>query len=108
MASVAGMVASPGQSSYAASKGGVVALTGTIAAELAPRGVRVNCVIPGLLNTGMAARLDHRVLARKRALIPLGRLGEADEIARVVCFLASDDATYVVGQTLVVDGGMTA
>jgi 3-oxoacyl-[acyl-carrier protein] reductase len=105
--SVAGLHASPGQASYAASKGGLLALTRTMAAELAPRGVRVNAVVPGLLATGMAARLDHRILERHVAAIPLGRTGTAEEVARVVLFLASDEASYVVGQAFVVDGGLT-
>jgi 3-oxoacyl-[acyl-carrier protein] reductase len=105
--SVAGAHASPGQANYAAAKGGLVALTRTLAAELAPRGIRVNAVIPGLLDTGMAARLDHRVLARMRERIPLGRVGTGEEVAAAVLFLASDDARYVVGQALVVDGGLT-
>ena len=105
--SVAGLHASPGQASYAASKGGVLALTRTLAAELAPKGIRVNAVVPGLVSTGMAARLDHRVAARRREAIPLGRFGTADEIARAVLFLASDDASYIIGQALVVDGGLT-
>jgi 3-oxoacyl-[acyl-carrier protein] reductase len=105
--SVAGAFASPGQSAYAASKGGVIALTKTLAAELAPRGVRVNAVVPGLLSTGMAQRLDHRVAKEKRGRIPLGRFGDGEEVAKVVLFLASDEASYVVGQALVVDGGLT-
>jgi 3-oxoacyl-[acyl-carrier protein] reductase len=107
VASVAGPRASPGQANYAASKGGLVALTRTLGAELAPRGVRVNAVVPGLLATGMAARLDHRVLDSQRTRIPLARVGEASEVARAVLFLASDEASYVVGQTLVVDGGLS-
>lgn len=107
VASVAGLRASPGQSSYAASKGGVLALTTTLAAELAPRGVRVNAVVPGMLSTGMGERLDHRVAERRRAVIPMGRFGTGDEVARAVLFLASDDATYIVGQQLVVDGGLS-
>lgn len=107
VASVAGLHASPGQSSYAASKGGVLALSRTLAAELAPRGIRVNAVVPGLCATGMAARLDRRVADARRAAIPLGRFGGGDEIARVVLFLASDDAAYVVGQAIVADGGLS-
>jgi len=105
--SVAGMHASPGQVNYAASKGGVLALTRTLAAELSPYGIRVNAVVPGLLSTGMAARLDHRILEKKREAIPLKRLGTPDEIADVVVFLASEKASYIVGQAIVVDGGMT-
>ena len=107
VASVAGLHASPGQANYAASKGGVVAFTRTVAAEVAPRGVRVNAVALGLLSTGMAARLDHRVARRQRDRIPLGRFGEAAEAAAAVLFLASDEASYLVGQTLVVDGGLS-
>jgi 3-oxoacyl-[acyl-carrier protein] reductase len=108
VASVAGLHASPGQASYSASKGGLIALTRTLAAELGPRGVRVNAVVPGLLSTGMAARMDHRRLDERLARIPLHRVGTAQEAARVVLFLASEDASYVTGQAVVVDGGLTA
>jgi len=107
VASVAGLRASPGQTSYAASKGGVVALTTTMAAELAPRGIRVNAVVPGVLTTGMGQRLDHRVAEQRRSAIPLARFGDADEVARAIMFLASDDASYIIGQSLVVDGGLS-
>ena len=107
VASVAGLRASPGQANYAASKGGILALTGTLAAELARFGIRVNAVVPGLLTTGMGQRLDRRVAEDRLAAIPLGRFGAADEVARAVLFLASDDASYIVGQNLVVDGGLS-
>ena len=107
VASVAGVRASPGQANYAASKAGVLALTRTLAAEVAARGVRVNAVVPGLFAGGMGERLDRRVLDARRAAIPSGRLGGPPELARAVLFLASDDASYVVGQALAVDGGLS-
>jgi len=105
--SVAGMRASPGQAGYAASKGGILAITSTLAAELAPRGIRVNAVVPGLIAAGMVARLDHRIVEKQIARIPLARLGRAEEVAEVALFLLSDAASYVVGQAIVVDGGLS-
>jgi 3-oxoacyl-[acyl-carrier protein] reductase len=107
VASVAGQRASVGQVNYAASKGGVLALTQSLAAELAPRGIRVNAVVPGLCAAGLVETLDRRVVEARKQHIPLRRLGTADEVARAVLFLASDDAAYIVGQALVVDGGLT-
>jgi 3-oxoacyl-[acyl-carrier protein] reductase len=107
VSSVAGLRASPGQASYSAAKGGILALTRTLAAELAPRGVRVNAVVPGLLSTGMATRLDHRERERRLEWIPARRLGTGEEVAAAVAFLASDEASYVVGQAIVVDGGLS-
>lgn len=106
VASIAAVRARPGQSNYAASKGGVMSLTRTLGAELAPRGVRVNAVVPGIVNSGMGRRLDRRVADQARAIVPLARLGEAAEVAAAVLFLASDDASYIVGQSLIVDGGL--
>jgi len=108
VASVAGLRGTAGQASYAASKGGLLALTRSLAVELAPRGIRVNAVVPGLLSTGMAARMDRRRLDERVPQIPLGRVGTAGEVARAVLFLASDDASYIAGQALAVDGGLTA
>ena len=105
--SVAGPFASPGQANYAASKGGVSALTRTLAAELAPKGIRVNAVLPGFLTTGMAKRGDHNLAEERLHRIPLARFGDPEEVARAVLFLASDDAGYITGQELVVDGGLT-
>ncbi|NNF27152.1 MAG: SDR family oxidoreductase [Gemmatimonadetes bacterium] len=107
VASVAAIRASPGQAAYSAAKGGVLALTRTLAKEASAYGIRVNAVIPGLLQTGMVARLDRRRVEEHTASIPLGRLGAASEAARVVLFLASDEASYVIGESVTVDGGLT-
>jgi len=106
--SVAAIHASPGQAGYAAAKAGLSALTRTLAVEVAASGVRVNAVLPGLLATGMAVRLDQRKLRERQAHIPLGRLGTAAEVAELVLFLASDRASYIIGQSIVIDGGLTA
>ena len=107
VSSVAAIRASPGQGAYSASKGGILALTRTLAKEACAYGIRVNAVVPGLLETGMVARLDRRRVEEHTAAIPLGRLGTGSEAARVVLFLASDEASYVLGQAITVDGGLT-
>ncbi len=104
--SVSGLYSAPGQANYAASKAGVVGFTKTIAAELAARNIRVNAVIPGLLSTGMAVRMDPRAIEKRKATIAIGRLGTGDEVAQGVLFLASDAASYIVGQSILVDGGL--
>ncbi|RJO64399.1 MAG: SDR family oxidoreductase [Myxococcales bacterium] len=107
VASLAGQHASPGQSNYSAAKGGLIAMTRTLAAELAPQGIRVNTVVPGLLDVGLGAKLDHRIVEAKRKAIPLGRLGTGEEAAQAVRFLASEAASYIIGAMLVVDGGLS-
>lgn len=112
IASVTGMRATSGRSAYAASKGGVIALTQAMAVDLASHGIRANCVAPGAVATPLAAA--HHVGAaaaigdRWRAQAPLARYGEAAEVAEAVAWLASDAAGFVTGQTLAVDGGFMA
>ena len=107
VASVAGLRASPGQANYAAAKGGLLSLTRTLGAELGPSGIRVNAVVPGFIQAGMAQRFDRKLADAVKGHIPLGRFGEPEDVARAVLFLASDDAAYVIGHALVVDGGLS-
>jgi len=107
VSSVAALRATPGQAAYGASKAGVLGLTRTLALEVAARGVRVNAIVPGLLDTGMGARLDRRKVGERLAQIPVGKLGTGEEVASVALFLASGEASYVVGQALTVDGGLS-
>jgi 3-oxoacyl-[acyl-carrier protein] reductase len=107
VASAAALRTTTGQAAYAASKAGILALTRTMAAELGPRGVRVNAVVPGLLDTGMGERLARQRVDQVVGKVPLGRAGTGEEVARAVLFLASEEASYVTGHALVVDGGLT-
>jgi 3-oxoacyl-[acyl-carrier protein] reductase len=108
MSSVSGLMGNPGQSNYSASKAGIIGFTQTVARELAKRKVTVNAICPGFIATEMAEALGPAILDEAKKRIPAGRLGEADEIADAVLYLASDSGAYITGQTLVVDGGMTA
>ena len=107
LASVAALKASIGQISYAAAKGGVFAFTKTLAAECGPRGVRVNAVVPGLIDEGMTTRVSRKVIERRLAGVPLGRLGRAEEVDQAVLFLAGDESAYMTGQAVIVDGGLS-
>ena len=104
--SVVGIAGNGGQTNYAASKAGIIGLTKSLAKEVAVRGIRVNAVAPGFVETDMTADLSAELKASAIEAIPLGRMGAPEDIARAVAFLASDDAAYITGQTLVVDGGM--
>ena len=104
--SVAGLMGNPGQANYAAAKAGLVGLTKTIARELAPRGITVNAVAPGFIETDMTRAMDETLLQNAVKTVPLKRMGQAQEIADAVCFLASDKASYITGAVLQVDGGL--
>ena len=104
IASIVGPRANPGQANYAASKGGLIALTRTIAAEVASRSVTVNAIAPGFVETELTRGIAPQLLER----IPAGRAGTPEEVAACVRFLVSDGASYVTGTTLTVDGGMSA
>ncbi len=107
-ASVVGLYGNFGQSNYVASKAGVIGLTKVWARELGPKGVRVNAVAPGFIATDMVGTIPEKVIAAIRAKTPLARLGEARDIANAYLFLASDEAAFINGTTLSVDGGLVA
>ena len=106
IASVIGLIGNAGQCNYAASKAGVIALTKSTAKELAARGVRVNAIAPGFISSKMTDALSQEIREQMLANIPLARFGEPEDVAKAVAFLASDEAGYVTGQVLSVNGGM--
>jgi len=106
ISSVVGIMGNPGQANYAASKAGIIGLTKALAKELAPRGICVNAIAPGFIQTRMTEALTEDQKQALRSRIPLGRLGEAEDVAKAALFLASELSDYVTGQILIVDGGM--
>lgn len=106
MASIVGVVGGAGQTNYAASKGGIIALTKSIAAEVASRGITANCIAPGFIKTPMTDVLSDELKKTYLSQIPAGRFGEPADVANACVFLASDEASYINGQTIHVNGGM--
>lgn len=106
IASIVGVTGNPGQANYAASKAGLIGMSKSMAAEVAPRGVTVNCVAPGFITTAMTDKLTDQQKDAMSGRIPAGRLGEPGDVAAAVVYLASNEAAYVTGQTLHVNGGM--
>lgn len=106
ISSVVGLIGNAGQMNYVAAKAGVIGMTKTAAREFSSRNISVNAVAPGFIETDMTATLSEDIKTKLYDQIPLGRLGQADDVAKAVLFLASDDSGYMTGQTLHVDGGM--
>ena len=101
-----GLIGNAGQVNYAASKAGLIGMTKSVAREFASRGITANCIAPGYVETQMTNKLTDKVKSSLNEQIPLGRIGNVEDIAYAVAFLASDEASYITGQTLAVDGGM--
>lgn len=106
IASIIGLMGNSGQANYAASKAGIIALTKTVAKELASRNINANAVAPGFIQTEMTAKLSEEIKKKMQEAIPLGKLGTPEDVANVCLFLASDESSYITGQTITVDGGM--
>jgi 3-oxoacyl-[acyl-carrier protein] reductase len=106
IASIIGLMGNWGQANYAASKAGIIALTKTVAKELASRNINANSVAPGFIQTEMTAKLSEDVKAKMMEAIPMAKLGTPEDVANVCLFLASEESRYITGQTITVDGGM--
>lgn len=107
IASTAGIMGQSGQTNYCASKGAIIAFTKSLARELGSYGIRVNALAPGFVETAMFSKVPFEMRNEYKKLIPLGRIAKPEEIAEVIYFLASDSASYITGQTIIVDGGLT-
>ena len=107
IASVVGLVGNPGQANYVASKAGLIGMSKSIAREVASRNILVNCIAPGFIGTDMTSKLNEKQQEAIKGQIALGQIGDPKDVAAAVAFLASDDASYITGQVLAVDGGMT-
>lgn len=106
IASIIGLMGNPGQANYAASKAGIIALTKTVAKELASRNINANAVAPGFIQTAMTDKLPEDIKKKMLEAIPLAKLGTPEDVANVCLFLASEESSYITGQTITIDGGM--
>ena len=107
MSSVSGVMGNPGQANYSAAKAGVIGLTKSVAKELSSRGINCNAIAPGFIETEMTEAMTDKAKEATIAMIPLGRTGQTEDIAKAVLFLASDMSDYITGQVISVDGGMS-
>lgn len=107
ISSVVGLVGNAGQANYVASKAGLIGMTKSVAQEVASRNILVNCIAPGFIQSDMTSKLNEEQQAHLRTMIPLKRIGQGADIAAMAAFLASEDAAYITGQVIAVDGGMT-